>query len=157
MKGTVTLKILEDVAETTRSVGDLIGTLLEAGYGASISKLQYVQSKREQRRARGQRITTEENKGKQRYYSLLYQLKKDGLLIEAVSSRGNFLRMTRKGESRLSALRTRLKESLPEPSYSREESGRVTIVVFDVPEKDRKKRDWLRAVLKRIGLVMIQR
>ena len=67
----MTLKILEAVAETTRSVGDLIGTLLEAGYGASISKLQYVQSKREQRRAREQRITTEENRVKQSYYSLL--------------------------------------------------------------------------------------
>ena len=31
------------------------------------------------------------------------------------------------------------------------------IVVFDVPEKERRKRDWLRSVLKRLELKMVQK
>ena len=46
---------------------------------------------------------------------------------------------------------------LLEKTYEKESSERVTIVIFDIPEKERRKRDWLRAVLKNLGLKMIQK
>ena len=41
-------------------------------------------------------------------------------------------------------------------SYSKEK-GQFTIVVFDIPEKERSKRAWIREVLKNLDLKMIQK
>lgn len=46
---------------------------------------------------------------------------------------------------------------MPNPSYVKEDDRRSTIVAFDVPERFKEKRHWLRSVLKNLGLRMVQK
>ncbi len=53
-------------------------------------------------------------------------------------------------------LRSREEKKMPEPIYPKVESSRVIIVMFDIPEKMRRKRAWLRSVLKNLGFEKVQ-
>jgi len=58
---------------------------------------------------------------------------------------------------RIVAIRERQKSALREPSYSAAKNNNFVIIAFDVPEKEKRKRQWLRGVLKRLGFAMLQR
>ena len=93
---------------------------------------------------------------RQRYYLMISYLKRDGLIREYNKGNRKFFASTRKGNQWLALFHKRTKDRLPEPSYKTHPSGGVTIVIFDVPERERKKRAWLRLALKHLGLKMIQ-
>ena len=81
---------------------------------------------------------------RQNTYQQLYLLRKDGLVAE---KRGD-MRLTRRGEAKLETLRKRLEKMLPAPPrYPSALSDEIIIISFDIPERERRKRAWLRAVL----------
>lgn len=55
------------------------------------------------------------------------------------------------------ALKEKSKKLLPAVAYQKEKSDKLIIIAFDVPETERKKREWLRAVIKNLGFKMVQR
>jgi len=73
MKGDLTAKILEALIDSVLSVGDLIDALLSSGYGASYSRMEF--NLRAKERIRDGRLFKERES--QRYYSLIYKLKRD--------------------------------------------------------------------------------
>jgi len=79
------------------------------------------------------------------------------LIEEKEKNNKKFFIITKKGKGKLSFLKKQHKESLPEVSYSSEENNKFIIFIFDIPEKEKRKRDWLREVLKKLGLKMIQK
>ena len=153
MKGDRTLKILGAIGNATIEFADLLSAVLESGYGASASQIEYRASVL--RRARDQNRT--EANAKQKYYMLLYQLKRDGLIQAEQRRSKKFLHLTSKGKERLSMLKERHRTYLPLKIYPKEGNKGLTIVAFDVPEKERKKRDWLRFSLRRLNFSMIQK
>ena len=156
MKGGVTLKILERVGEVGIELAELFDAILEAGYGASFSKIQYTRNKRLAERECSRASAQETARLHQRYATLLYKLKRDGLLQESQRGEGRFLALTRKGVKAL--LRLRKRSALPSSRhYTKEQGKALTIVSFDVPEKERQKRDWLRSALLHLGLTMVQK
>ena len=157
MRGEFTLKILETVAETAGNVGDGLGAFLSAGYGASLGTLEY--EARRHRRIRASRAVVREAEAKmrQRYYMMLYQMRKQGLIIEEKHRRKAILFLTVKGKKKMRELRENLRRCLPVPHYEiRSASSAVVIVAFDVPEKERRKRAWLREALRNFGFHMAQ-
>lgn len=156
MRGELTLRILQGIADAAGGIADYVAALLGAGYGASARKIDYEFSKRRRARERDAAKSESESKIRHRYYMLLYQLKKQGLIAES-DRESKELSLTLRGYRRLEKLRERSKNSLPSSQYERADSPRVVIVAFDVPERDRGKRAWLRAVLKNLGLKMVQR
>ena len=46
---------------------------------------------------------------------------------------------------------------MPQSQYQKLDTDKFSIVAFDVPERERRKRDWLRATLGRMGYKTIQR
>lgn len=89
---------------------------------------------------------------KQRIHERLSQLKKDGLIFEQDSKNRKILRLTSKGIEKLSLMKI-----LPGvPLYECQKSDQFVIVAFDVPEKERWKRGWLRSALKNMGLRFLQ-
>ena len=154
MKGEITLKFLEEVKDFVDSGADMFEVFLRAGYGASAGKLRYelnkVQKERRQRQALAQY--------RKRYSKFLYRLRQDGLIKERKQKYGMLVALTSKGRKKLIVLKERYAGRLPEvSSYDKNESDRFIIVVFDIPEKERKKRDWLRSALKSIGLKLVQK
>ena len=153
MKGDRTLKILGAIGNATIEFADLLSAVLESGYGTSASQIEYRASVL--RRTREQNQT--EMRAKQKYYMLLYQLKRDGLIQEEQRRNKKLLFLTSKGKGRLSILKERFRTYLPLRVYPKENEKGLTIVAFDVPEKERKKRDWLRFSLRRLNFSMIQK
>ena len=158
MKGDIILEALKKIKNTAVSFSDLFEAMLKAGYGASLRSLNYEVSKIEQRRNN----EVFQRQIRLRYYRLIYKLKKDQLIRESFKNNHKFLNITRRGLSLLGFLQKRKdKNPLPSPNrYVKDEdqkTHRLVIVVFDVPEREKNKRNWLRAVLKRLGLEMIQK
>lgn len=157
MKGSITLFLLEKIKDAALNSSDLLGAFLTAGYGASYKKLTYDFVKRQSER--GKRELQEEIR--QNYYKLIYKLKKEGLIEADLKNNQKIWNITSKGKKKLSALKDRKKNELSKNFYfkeaSKETNGKFIIVAFDIPEKDKRKRNWLREVLKRLGLKMIQK
>ncbi len=95
----------------------------------------------------------------QYYHNLVAQLKRDGLII--AGSKQSFLpfTLTKKGREKLKKLREQLGGgALPKsPRYAKETSATLTVVTFDIPERDRNKRDWVRSALKNLSFRMLQK
>ena len=153
MKGDSMLKVLEIIADTANGFVDIIDALLSSGYGASYSKLQYEISKREnagigREQKRLERIN---------YLKIISRLKKDGLLKIKPKGNGKLISLTKLGKLKLDFLKKKKQEELPKFSSPVEKGDHVIIVAFDIPERERKKRDWLRTILEGMGLHMIQK
>jgi len=157
MRGDIILKILEIIGGTVVNASDVLTAILTSGYGASHAKIAYNIS--EQRKERRKRL--EYNKSKrqieQKYYNLVYYLKRGGFLKEKHKNNKKLFILTIKGKEKLSYLKRQRVEKLPELSYFKKESDKFIIVIFDIPEVERKKRNWLRAALGNLGLKMIQK
>jgi len=154
MKGEITLKFLEEIKDFVGSGADLFEVFLRAGYGASAGKLRYEFSKAQKERRQRQELA----QYRKRYARFLYRLRQDGLIKGKEQKSGKLVTLTPKGRKKLMALKERYAGRLPEVSaYDKNESDKFIIVVFDIPERERKKRDWLRSVLKNIGLKLVQK
>lgn len=152
MKGDILLKVLEIAGEGAVTLSDLFSAFLEAGYGASYGKLEY--ELREQRRERAR--TRNEREARERFQKLLYKLKKDGLVAAEDRDAASHFSITKRGRNKLAELLKRRKRMLPHAKYVAKRTNVYTIVTFDVPEKERKKRAWLREVLRNCGFNRIQ-
>ena len=149
MRGSITSKILEVILDGTGQAADVIAAILQSGYGASHYKLQKnlreQENKRELRRAHARE--------EQKLHSRIYKLKKEGFII----SGKNGLSITSRGMKKLDALNNSLSRSVPFTDYRKENSAETVIISFDIPEKEKYKRDWLRKTLIELGFSMLQK
>jgi len=145
MKGKQTLFVLEIVKQKPISSYDLLKKMFEADYGEAYRAM--VKKSDRAQAAKAMQL---------RYNNFLYKLKQDGLIREEREGGERRFRILEKGMAKLEVLR--LREPFPSSGmYKREEGAGITIVAFDIPETSRKKRDWLRSVLRTLGFTMIQR
>src|SRR3990170_6514071 len=158
MKGEITLKILERVGETMVGFADLTAAFLSAGYGASSWKIMDGLDRQQTKRDQKQMENLKSKRHQQRFYSMLHRLKKDGLIEENIKNDKSFFQITSKGRQRLKRLKERQADALPDNSYKTCDlkKSKFTIIVFDIPESERKKRAWLRSALKNLNFKMIQ-
>ncbi|PIP46050.1 MAG: CRISPR-associated endonuclease Cas2 [Candidatus Colwellbacteria bacterium CG23_combo_of_CG06-09_8_20_14_all_42_19] len=147
MNSGMTAKILEKLSEGAMVSAALFRTILESGYGASYSKLQRNFDKIINE-PRGGRFSEAERK-KHNFYLILSKLKREGL----VKKKENKWSITSAGKERLSKLLKRL----PRHRYNKEADSTVKIVIFDIPEKEQRKRAWLRRRLQELGFKMLQK
>jgi len=157
MKGEITLKILEVIGDTVVNAADVFSAISNSGYGASHGKMQREISKRQAERSSKAVENRIKAENKQKYYNLVFYLKKHGLIKEKSGLNKKFLFLTQKGKDKLCFLKQKNENRLPEVSYEKETDNKFTIIVFDIPEKERRKRDWLRLVLSNLGFSMIQK
>jgi len=159
MKGDVTLRLLEYIGDAAIDVADLTIAFLESGYGASSREILNRVERRSIMRAKNKEAKSEKERFRQRFYSMMHKLKKDGLVDVVVKDKKSFLRLTSDGKRRLLVLKKNHANALPDNSYGEcgAANGRFTIVVFDVPEKERRKRFWLRSALRNLGFQLIQK
>ncbi|PIU99013.1 CRISPR-associated endonuclease Cas2 [Candidatus Wolfebacteria bacterium CG03_land_8_20_14_0_80_36_15] len=156
-KGDISLKILEFIGSLVIGAGDLLVTFLNANYGASFRKLEYELSKRQKERDRKSPQEEIQREAKQKYYNLIYKLKRSGLIKEKTKEGNKFFSLTQKGKIKLSQLKKNSRERLPEIIYQKAKSNKFTIVIFDIPETEKRKRSWLRVALGNLGFKMIQK
>ncbi len=81
----------------------------------------------------------------------LWRMRREGLIAQDSEE----YRITEKGKGALEAYRAKI---LPDSTrYKTAPSEGVTIVSFDIPERERKKRSWLREALTNTGFEMVQK
>lgn len=149
MKGEITLRILEifleefgpDVdallARTVTSKGQLTKRGIE--YRGGLVK-----------KARERLL--KKIKDKTKLVKLISKLRRQGLINE-----GN--QVTKSGVSKLQTLKERIKKFIPVKIYKKSdlEKDHLKIIIFDVPEKLRTYRNWLRGSLIELGFEKIQK
>lgn len=83
------------------------------------------------------------------YYSTIYQLKRRGA-VEVFKKRGKeFLKLTSKGELDALLAKARMEKK-------QKWDGKWRLIVFDIPEEARKRRDQLRILLKKNHFMKLQ-
>ncbi|MEK9179983.1 MAG: CRISPR-associated endonuclease Cas2 [Patescibacteria group bacterium] len=157
MKGEFTLKILEKLSEAAIGMADLLEAIHSSGYGASVNKINYTLRKIQRQRRKNSEETEKDIRLQKRYYNILDWLRRDGLIAERLEGNRKVFYLTRLGYQKLSLLHKRMANALPAPRYEAAEHKGFVIATFDVPEKEKRKREWIRAALKNMGFKMLQK
>ncbi|OGY99375.1 MAG: CRISPR-associated endonuclease Cas2 [Candidatus Liptonbacteria bacterium RIFCSPLOWO2_01_FULL_52_25] len=144
------LKILGGIVMSTAEVIDAV---LSSPYGASYGQLQ------KRVRAAGRARETVERASRQQrvFYDLIHRLQKDGLIAKKGSTRGGQWHLTSKGRQELDTIRADSGNILRSSVYAKQPDTEIKIIAFDIPEKYRRKRRWLRAAIQRLGFSMLQK
>lgn len=150
MKGKILQQILEFLENGAKDQVSFFNAILSSGYGASIGKIEYnyQKSKRDYELKKIQ--SSDQKAKKKRLQKYLSKLKIDGLIIQNKES-SKFL-ISQLGRKRLATLKT-----VQTKYYKKEPSGGAIIVSFDIPEKLRRKRNWLREVIQNLGFQMVHK
>ena len=96
-------------------------------------------------------------KEEQKFYALLSVLRKQGLVDKRKVNKKSLWSVTSKGLERLKVINGRKNSDLPIKSYTKKPSADWNLVIFDIPEKQRAKRVWLRKQLRLLGFKMLQK
>jgi len=150
-------QILDIVGHMSLGTVDILDRLLSGG--KYLSKERY-RDLMKRRNARHEELDNElgEMREKQKFYSLLYFLQKSGLIEKKKRKNKTFWFITKKGlEKRKSILSSKEYQFPRKEKYTSESSQYSIIVIFDIPEKEKKKREWLRSVLKNLDFKMLQK
>ena len=149
MKGDLTRKVLEVTGEGLVTTADIITAILESGYGASASKMNKNYRRLEVSRTK-EILYREKMKS---YHNLISKLNCDGFLA---AKRKNWF-LTAQGRKKLEKLRKRMVEHIPRKNYTAMKSKDLTVVSFDIPEQEKRKRNWLRDILANLDFKMLQK
>ena len=98
MRGEIAYKILDFLEDKSMEATDLVGGFLAAGYGASMGKMEYQFSIRDQKR-HSYKINRERRRNLQKY---IYKLKSDGFLSEDPDRK---ISLSTKGKKKLGSLK----------------------------------------------------
>lgn len=154
--GELKQKILEVAAGVaagaTIGVAEAFLAVVTSPYGASRGQLERRVDEIEWARQEWVARTKE----RAQFYKLVHKLREEGLVI--AKGRGRFA-ATPKGKLHWLRLRKRSAERLPSPAGygARREEGKLKIMIFDIPEREKRKRAWLRDVLRGLGFTMLQK
>ncbi len=142
------LKILEFLEGRAIDQVDFFHAVLASGYGAGMSKIDYKFHQIQKDRERNEFLTWDVREKKRKLKLFIAKMKRDGLIAE-VEGRG--YKLLPKGKTKMKILQNKL----PGRDYKKEKQDQVIIISFDIPEKLRHKRNWLREVIKNLGFKMI--
>ena len=96
----------------------------------------------------------ESYRARQQFVKLLNRLKREGLISNDGRRRNVLWQLTAKGLARLQRL-LKIAET-PKPVYPKRRDGKWRVVVYDIPEREREKRVWIRQALVSLGFSFLQ-
>lgn len=95
---------------------------------------------------------------RQQFYHTLNHLKRQGLVVSKSGKEGSRWVLTQRGQDRYKTHRQLRNDpfSISSSVFSKPEGAGITIVSYDIPEKERRKRTWIRTCLVEMGCERIQ-
>ena len=152
MKGQNLISVLEFLKDGTERTTDFLEAFLFSGCSTSLFQRRFYQLTK-QRQIKSDRLRTEKReKSKLRYF--LNKLESDGLLMSENRNNIKAWKITGLGVKKLDGL---ISSQLPLKDYEKIPSKTEIILIFDIPENLKSKRNWLRSALKNIGFRMVQK
>ena len=149
--GILMLEALTRLGETASTLGDLMVSIPMTPYGNGKDLRRRVVALR---RARTQKEM--EQRTWRAFQNLAYRLEREGFITSAGRGRARHLEITKEGKHFGALLRIRARTAPPRPSYVANPSDELTIISFDIPERERWKRRWLRSTLRHLDFTMLQ-
>lgn len=96
---------------------------------------------------------------RRQFHRTLQYLKRQGLIAKKIKARGSGWTLTQRGIER--AQRYQIIRGNPfskaNAGFTKPHGNGITIVAYDIPERERRKRDWVRLCLMEMGCEMIQK
>ena len=158
MKENLTYKILDNIAGFIGNVGDLVEAFFNAGYGVSVGGIRYEYTKLKKKRDYFAVEREEEEDSVRKMKSLIYKLKSCGFIKSEKNGDSQKWNLTDVGMGKLLKMRANIANGIfPSIFYEKEKSAQTIIIAFDIPERDRRKRDWFRAVISNLDCKMLQK
>jgi hypothetical protein len=98
-------------------------------------------------------------RNRQQFYKTLDRLRHEGFIVRKGPKRTSSWILTKRGEEKIETYRERRADpfSSAHVNFAAPEGGGVTIVTFDIPETERRKRNWVRACLAEMDFRMLQK
>lgn len=152
MKGENRLKVLEFLENSGEALEELF-FIFTMPYGTSFHGGEYRLRKFREERENLKTFKKE----KRRFDDLLYHLRKDELVEEVKKNKKSLLRLTQNGREILNKLRKKKDDAMPDTKYQSQSDDGLKIIIFDIPEDEKKKRVWLRSALNNLNFNMLQR
>jgi CRISPR/Cas system-associated endoribonuclease Cas2 len=162
MKKNLTIKLLEILKDGSLDAFDLFIAFTISGYGASVGKIEHNYYKRIEKRNCGggidelrSKISKDDwNKINDRFRAVVSRLHSEGLVERSERGKNGIVKITEKGKKKLIDTKSNI---FPDKDYEFKKSSSPLLFMFDIPEKQRNKRAWLRSVLVRMEFQMIQK
>ncbi len=156
MQKNLTLTALSTIGAARIELKNLFETMLISGYGGSPDTLALTRQRITDRGSPAAQYVLTIRENRKRCRALIKKLEQQGLIERIQKRKKVFINITRRGASRLARIQERqtIKET---PLAAGAKNAHWIIVVFDIPEKKRCKRDWIRRTLNTMGFVMIQK
>ncbi len=146
MNKSLTERILEHLLGAAEDSIYLFAAIVDSPYGSSRRQIE----RRAWELREGASRSSDFNRQRRNFYTLLSKLKKDGL----IGQRKSKWTITKKGKEKYKFIIQRLPFR---KKYKKEADLTFKLVIFDIPEKERGKRQWLRERLRELGFKMIQK
>ncbi|MBI4133658.1 hypothetical protein HY478_03520 [Candidatus Uhrbacteria bacterium] len=148
MRGALLLSALEVLENAVYPTAEFLGVLLTTSKGDYRALRRFSPSAR---------VTLAETlreflKERERFYKLLHRMERDGLVEKTEDERW---KLTKRGKTKWRNLLKRFDHALPVASYRMKPGAEILILSFDIPERERRKRDWLRSVLTRLNFTLL--
>lgn len=99
-------------------------------------------------------------RNRQQFYKRLHYLKLQGLVVKRNANKGaSRWMLTKHGKDRLDEYRQSRADpfSASHIHFPAPQGDGITVVAFDIPEKERRKRDWIRRCLVEMDFEMLQK
>ena len=151
MQGRKKLDILELLGHGTMAFGDVLDAIVSGHGKGSVRKKTDRLMRRADDRHAAVRSMAEDRAEKARLRVIVSRLQKNGLVEK---SDGGSIAITKRGRQCLIDLQ---KGVMPPRRYSMRKSSRAVVVIFDIPERDRRKRGWIVAALRGMGFALVQK
>lgn len=96
---------------------------------------------------------------RQKFYTMLNYLKREGLVQKRKRKTATVWNITEDGKNRLRALREKKDDTftMRYTHFAKVRGTGFTIVVFDIPEQERRKRTWVRVSLREMNFSLLQK
>lgn len=156
MRKNLTLATLSTIGKKYIARDNLFETILTSGYGAPSSHSVITSQRIGNPYSPASQHILAARENKKRCRALIQKLTSKAFIEHTIKKNKHCFHLTAKGMHYLARMRE--KQSLQEtPATARAENARWIIIAFDIPEKKRSQRDWIRKTLATMGFSMIQK
>ncbi len=152
-KSELILELLKKTARTTSDILDVFAggqTYYNLKRKAFYPTLPELQRKKQSRQGPGHSKRANHN-----FYALLTHLRKQGFIKKEKKNNEDYWAITNFGKEKLKKIKENVQ--LPGTFYKKEKGRGLNMIVFDIPEIYKAKRNWLRGVLLGLEFTMLQK
>ena len=146
----LTKRILEHLIDASADIVYLSAAVVASPYGASRKQIERKMWELREGAGRSRSDSARIKRKQQSFYSTLYRLQRQGFIKKTKDRK---LLVTVLGKEKYK----KILKHLPIRSYKPERDDSLKVIIFDIPEKEKYKRDWLRDQLQDLGFKMLQK